>query len=441
MTSPTEPRAAFVHRSAGALTASLGWVRGLDWHARSRGRAGVLAVLSFTMWLNWGSTYYLLTVLAKPIAADTGWPLTSPIAGLALGLIVAGLVSPAVGRTIEHRGGRLVLAFGSAMLALGLMGLGFAASLAEYLAAWVVIGIGMAASLYDAAFAALGRLYGLGARSLISSLMLIGGFALVTTWPLTAFLAGTLGWRGACFCYAALHLFVGFPVHLLLWPAEARRPRRTRGRSEARPAPEIPGRAGGSATVLLLAANLTLQIAIGSALAVHILTLLQGLGIDLFAAVALSSLIWFSQGGGRLLELIFGQRFHPASEGLGASILVLAGLVLLLIAQPNAIALGLVLFGIGNGVRGIVKGTLPLALFGAEGYPALVGRLGLPTLLAQAMGPMLSAVFLTRWGAQPSLFVLAALALVNLLLSYVLYLAVPARATASEAARPAEGAR
>ncbi|HEX7967372.1 MAG TPA: MFS transporter [Stellaceae bacterium] len=415
----------------GVVVVRLAWARHLDWHSRRGGQAGIIAALSFTVWLNWGSTYYLLTVLAGPMAGNMGWPVTSLVAGLSAGLVIAGLASPAMGRAIERRGGRPVLAFGSFALASGLALLGLAQDLVSYFAAWVVLGIGMSASLYDAAFAALGRLYGLQARGMISSLMLIVGFALVTSWPLTALMVGALGWRGACFCYAAMHISLALPTHVFLLPRETARP-------VASPLVEAPAetsplqghaadqtKAGRSLLVWLVGTNLTLQIGIASALAVNLLTLLQSLGVAFTASVALGSLIWLAQGAGRLLEVSLGRRFHPVWEGVGASVFVLVGLVLLLAAQPLAIAVGLFLFGLGNGVRGIVKGTLPLVLFGAAGYATLVGRLGLPTLIAQAAGPALAAIALTKWGVMPSLLALTGLALVNLLLSYALRIALP----------------
>jgi len=76
-------------------------------------------------------------------------------------------------------------------------------------------------------------------------------------------------------------------------------------------------------------------------------------------------------------------------------------------------------------VRGILKGTLPLVLFGAEGYATLIGRLGLPTLIAQAAGPALGAVALAQWGAMPLLAILVALAALNLGLAAVLWMATP----------------
>lgn len=70
----------------------------------------------------WGSSYYLLTALAKPIAADTGWSMDWIIGALSLGLLVSGAVSPHVGRAIGRHGGRPVLAAACLLQASGLAG-------------------------------------------------------------------------------------------------------------------------------------------------------------------------------------------------------------------------------------------------------------------------------------------------------------------------------
>jgi MFS family permease len=392
----------------------------LGWHPRQGGRAGILMVLGLAQWLAWGSTYYLMTVIGRPIADDTGWHLATAVDGLSLGLVLAGLVSPRVGRTVERRGARPVLAAGSVLLATGLVVLALARSPAIYFGAWAVLGLGMGASLYDAAFAALGWLYGAEARRMIANLTLIGGLAMTVTWPLSAFLAETLGWRGTCLAYAALHLGLGLPLLLLL----PRQPVIAPEAARADPAPARPPRRGGI-LIWLVGANLTLQIGIGSVLAVHLLALLRGSHLTLGFAVALGSMMGACQVAGRAIETLVARRVHPVWEGVVASALVLLGFVLLLTGSPPVVTVALIVYGLGNGVRTIVKGTLPLVLFGAEGYAALIGRLGLPTLVAQAAGPALGALMLARYGAMSTLQLLAGLALVNLALSYALRLGLP----------------
>jgi MFS family permease len=405
---------------------------GVEWDARQGGKTGVTAVLTVTQWLSWSSTYYLVTVLAGPIVQDTGWSLTFVVAGLSLGLVIAGLASPFVGRAIELYGGGPILGVGSLTLALGLIDLGLAPNRFGYIAAWAILGVGMAASLYDAAFAALGRLYGLRARTVISNLMLIMAFTGTLSWPATALLTDALGWRGACLAYAGLHLLLALPLHFLLLPGkpglpvpDAAAPAATAGLPAV--VPGVPRGRRRLVVMWFLGANVTLQIVIGSVVTVHLLSLLQAIGVAYTAAVGLSSMIWLSQGGGRLVEALAGRRFHPVAQGVAASLLVLVGLALLLAGKPWTVGVGLALYGLGNGVRGILKGTLPLALFGAEGYARLVGRLGLPTLIAQAVGPALGSVALARWGILPLLIALLILAALNLLLSSALRMALPRR--------------
>jgi len=119
----------------------------------------VVTALGIVQILMWGSTFYLLAVLAPAIVADTGWSLRWVIAGVTIGLLVAGLISPRVGRLIDRHGGRPVLAFSAVAATAGFALLGLAPNLPVYVLAWVVLGIGMGTGLYDAAFAALGRLY------------------------------------------------------------------------------------------------------------------------------------------------------------------------------------------------------------------------------------------------------------------------------------------
>ena len=111
-----------------------------------------------------------------------------------------------------------MLATSNLLFAAGLVLLDLAHSLPILAAAWIVLGIGMGIGLYDAAFAALGRIYGTGARGAITGITLIAGFASTIGWPLTAWGASTIGWRETCLAWAALHLFVALPLNWFLLP-------------------------------------------------------------------------------------------------------------------------------------------------------------------------------------------------------------------------------
>lgn len=360
-----------------------------------RPRLLVIGALGIGQVLVWGSTYYLPAVLAKPTTQATGWPLAWVIGGLSLGLLVSGLISPKVGDLIERHGGRPVLMGSAVLTAAGLLGLAAAPNLAAYVAAWLVLGVAMGAGLYDPAFATLGRLYGHDARSAITSLTLIAGFASTVCWPLSALLLQHFGWRGACLAYAILQLAVVLPVYGFGLPREARlehvRLRPDAAATVSRP-PRFPLVFG------LVALTQTLASIIAAVVSVHLLTVLQQRGVPLDTAVALGAIVGPCQVGARLLDLMFGRRIHPVWETLIASVFVVVGLGLLMQGY-GAVWIGLVLYGGGIGLRSIVRGTLPLALFGSGGYASLMGRLAFPMLAAQAAAPSAGAILLQRSGA------------------------------------------
>jgi MFS family permease len=381
--------------------------------------AAVVTGLGLTQILAFGSTYYLPAVLAAPIAADTGWPLTWVVGGLSLGLLVAAIVSPRVGRAIDGHGGRLVLAASSVLLGLGLAGLSFAPSLPVYLAAWAVIGMGMGSGLYDASFATLGRLYGNDARRMIVRLTLLGGFASTVCWPFSAFLVEQVGWRGACLVYAAIHLFAALPIHLFLVPAPPRLVKETETSTQGDNRRALVAREHRVAFTLMASA-IALCSVISSVVAVHLLTILQAGGLSLAAAVSLGALVGPSQVGARVVEMVAGRYYHPIWTMLAAAVLVTIGVGLLLIDFP-VILLALVLYGAGVGIESIARGTLPLALFGARNYAALIGWIAMPSLLAQAISPSLGAALLEAMGSRGLLAALTGLAALNVVVVAALW--------------------
>jgi len=387
--------------------------------AQQPSRRVVITALGVAQILGWGTSFYFPAILAGPIVADTGWSLAWVVGGTSIGLLVAGLVSPQVGRLVHHKGGRPVLAASSVLFAAGLAGIGVAPTLPFYLLAWVVLGAGMGSGLYDAAFAALGRLYGRGARGPITNLTLFGGFASTVCWPLSAFLANSFGWRGACLIYAVMHLALALPLQLLMPPGRATDAvdaSISTGTGETvaiAPAPE-------NLIVALLALVMTLAAGIGSIMVVHLLIFLQARGVDLATAVAFGTLFGPAQVGARVLERVFGQHYHPIWTMIASCVLMFVGLLLLLDASA-ILAFAIVLYGAGYGISWIARGTLPLALFGPERYPILIGRLAFPSLIVQALSPAFGALLLQHYGAEATIAALTALAGVNLALIGMLW--------------------
>ena len=179
----------------------------------------IILALGTTQTLAWASSYYLPAILADPIARDLGVSSNWVFAAFSASLVISAMLGPRIGRQIDLVGGRPVLSISNLMLAAGLVLLGFAYSIPMLVVAWLLLGIGMGFGLYDAAFAALGRIYGEAARRAITGITLIAGFASTVGWPLSAWGLDKIGWRDTCFAWAAAHILIGLPINLLMLPA------------------------------------------------------------------------------------------------------------------------------------------------------------------------------------------------------------------------------
>ena len=344
--------------------------------------------------LAWASSYYLPAMLAPSMAQGLGLPASRVWLAFSLALVVSALLGPLAGRAIDRWGGRGVLSATSLVLAAGLLVLGLAQGPWTLHLGWVLIGAGMGAGLYEAAFATLVRLQGPAARTSITGITLIAGFASTVGWPLSAALEQALDWRGACLVWAALHLLVGLPLNAGLPRAPARPPvPAALDGGSASPEPPPPR------TAWLLAYVFAATWFVSTAMAAHLPQLLMAGGATLAAAVALGALVGPAQVAGRLLEFGLMRRLHPlhsarlaaAAHPLGAALWVLAG--------PVTAPLFALLHGAGNGVMTIAKGTLPLALYGPLGYGRRQGWIVAPSRFAQAFAPVLFGLCLQRWGS------------------------------------------
>jgi MFS family permease len=350
--------------------------------------------------LAWASTYYLPAMLATPMSRDLGMPAPLVFAAFSVALVASALVGPLAGHAIDRRGGRVVLAGTSLLFGIGLAGLGLVQGPWSMFAAWLIIGIGMGAGLYESAFASLVRLYGRDARGAITGITLIAGFASTVGWPLSAWMEARYGWRGACFGWAALHVLVGLPLNAWLPRTGYAGDDTDRGAAASPGAapvpPSAPQRPG--VTTALLSFMFATTWFISTAMAAHLPRLLEAVGASLAAAVAVGTLIGPAQVAGRLLEFGLLRRVHPLLSARLAAIAHPLGAAVLLLIGPVAAPAFALLHGAGNGILTIAKGTLPLVLFGAQGYGARQGWLMMPARVAQAAAPFLFGWALDAWG-------------------------------------------
>ncbi len=375
-----------------------------------------VAALSLSQLVGWGVTFYTVGVFGDRIVADTGWSRSLVHAGFSLALLVMGFVSPAIGRAIDRAGGRNVMAAGSVAGALALVGLATAHSLVHWYLAWILLGVAMRMSLYDACFAALVRIDPVGARRAITTVTLSGGLASTVFWFVGEALAARLGWRGATLVFAGF-AFATLPLHLAIprVPAvgapAAGQPAAAGGRTPPAPLATTPEETRQAAILFGIVAVSTSVLA--SALAAHLIPLLVALGLALPAAVAISSLRGVGQSAARFVEFASGSRLHPLDLSALACLslpLTLAFAPLAAVSQWAALVFS-VGGGAGNGLVTIARGAVPLVLFDHRAYGAITGRIGAPAFWFSALAPLATAFVLDTGGPLPTLALLAVPAL------------------------------
>ncbi len=349
-----------------------------------------VAALGSTQTLAWASSYYLPAILAEPIAAGLHISKSLFFGLFSASLLLQAVLGPSIGRAIDRRGGRGVLMLSNLVLAAGLVWLGLAQGAIGLAGAWLVLGLGMAMGLYDPAFAALTAIYGREARSAITGITLIGGFASTVGWPLSAWLNHAFGWRGACLGWAALNLALCLPINRFLIPLPA-----SAGPS-ATPAPDAPPPANGMAVLACVFGAVGF---VTGAMAAHLPGLLELAGASAPAAIGAAALMGPAQVAARLFEFGVLKRLHPLASTRLALLLHPFGAALLAVFGAPA-AIGFVLLhGGGNGLLTISRGTLPLALFGSAGYGRRTGMIVAPARVTTALAPLLFGLMMNRMGS------------------------------------------
>ena len=361
-------------------------------------RTRTVLALGTAQTLAWASSYYLPAMLAAPMARELGTDRPTVFAVFSMALMVSALSGPWAGRLIDRHGGRGVLMVSNTLFALGLLGMAASSGLIGLVLAWIAMGLAMGCGLYDAAFAALVKLYGRDSRRSITGITLIAGFASTVGWPLTTLFEHELGWRGACLAWAGLHLLLALPLNASL-PRSAAPAPAPRSAPAAEPATDQPPSPPPRNTAPLLALLFSMLGFVSTSMAAHLPALLQACGASLAVAVLAGSLMGPAQVAARLFEFGVLRRVSPlVSARLAALMHPLGATLLLVLGAPAALAFAL-LHGGGNGLLTIVRGTLPLAIFGPSGYGARQGWIALPGRLLGALSPWLFGLALERVGA------------------------------------------
>src|SRR5215831_3987462 len=366
--------------------------------------------LGITQITAWGTSYYCLGVLAKPIVAETGWPMTTVFLGFSVALLVMGLISTTVGGLIDRFGARAVMAVGTIIVTAGLVALAQVNDPTGYLAVWAIIGVGMRCCLYDAAFAALVQVTPTRGRTAISYVTLYGAYASTVFWVIGHYLNEAFGWRGTLIIFAAINLVVCLPLN---WIGLARRePPEPTGVAPVAPTaspdgPQLEGRKR-LLGIGLFAIIMSLNGFVFGVISLQLVPLLEAAGLAGAIAVWVASLKGHGQFAGRLVEISFGRNLKAMTIARIAIAVVPASLVVLFFARGEVwqLAAFTLLLGASQGVITIVRGAVPLALFGAQGYGTVLGLIATPILLVNAFSPTIFALLVDQFGWQVSMYAL-----------------------------------
>jgi len=363
-----------------------------------------IAALGVTQIIGYGTLYYSFSILEPSISRDFAWSSEWIFGAFSAALLIGGLAAPLTGRSIDRFGAGRVMAGGSLVAALALVGCALAPSGTAFVPALFAIEIASTLVQYGAAFSLLVQRHHDRAQRSIVYLTLIAGFASTIFWPLTTWLHSVMTWQQVYLIFAASHLILCLPIHVWL----------SRPASSARAArPEEADRAGraGAALVaegvlapqarrrgfVLMAAAFAFESFISSAILVHMLPMLQALGLGL-AGVLVSTVFGPSQVASRFINMVFGKGMSQLTLAIISAALLPGALVVLSVSAPSlpGAVLFAILFGMGSGLYSIVGGTLPLELFGPRGYGTLQGKITSVRLIVGSTAPFAFAVMMDR---------------------------------------------
>ncbi|QIG46659.1 MFS transporter [Nordella sp. HKS 07] len=376
--------------------------------------------LGVTQVVGYGTLYYAFAVLEPYISREFGWPSSWSFGCLSLALLIGGLAGPFAGRLIDERGARLIMSWGSVASSIALVALAVSQNLITFALALIIVEVTSVLVLYDAAFAAIAQITGRqAARRAITQMTLLGGFASTVFWPITHFLVETMDWRSVYLIFAAINLSVCLPIHLWVLSQTAEPIAngliaREDGDEQSTLPPQDRMRA-----MLWLIAYFCLTGFVYSSFNIQWVSALQNAGFTSAVAVGVGVLMGPSQVAIRFLDMLFGKTLHPLATGAISSLFLVVALAALMLAGAGVAAAVVfaVLFGLSQGLSSIVRGTIPLALFGRSGYGARLGRISAISVAVKSCAPFVFALILGSAGpttAFAATAVLAGLSLVVL---------------------------
>ncbi|QOG12351.1 MFS transporter [Arcobacter sp. FWKO B] len=354
--------------------------------------------LGITSTIGYGTLFYSFTIMSLEFENEFGWSKSFIFGIFSLGLLLGGLISPFIGKKLDKYGAQVVMSIGSFLAALGMLFISFVETKFGFILSLLYIEIVATFVLYEAAFVALSQIAKEKARLPMAQITLIAGFASTIFWPLITFLLEIMSWRDVYLVLSLLHLCIALPLHLFMLKNRTLKSGVT-NYIDSKGVFQLTQKQKDKAIVLLAITLCLIAIPI-AAIQLHLLSVLQSFGIEAIIAVALGALIGPSQVGARVVEMIFSNKTTPIQSAIISNILIFLSLISLLLSVYEILfaTLFVVLYGAGQGLNYIARGSLPLYILSADSFGKNSGILNLFIKITTAISPFSVALLLDFFG-------------------------------------------
>jgi MFS family permease len=375
----------------------------------------IVAALSVTETVTWGIVYYGFPVFLRAMERDLEASRVAITGALSVGLGVSALAALPVGRWIDRHGGRGLMTAGSCLATVLTLAWARVEHVAGLYAVWLLMGLAMAATLYEPAFAVIVSWFPRGRDRALLTVTLAAGLASTIFMPIEAWLLDRVGWRAALTILGAVLALVTVPVHALLLRRGPARlpPPRAAGASEATPPDATLRAASRSAAFWVLLGAFFVSNFATAALSTHLIPYLVGRGYAPAVAALVVGWMGAMQLPGRLV-------FVPIAARLGARVMVAAVFLAQALGVGQLPLLGAIgtlvpfvlLQGAANGMATLARATSVAEIFGTRHYGAIAGAVALGANGARAVGPVGASLLWVALGSYAAVFWVLAGALV-----------------------------
>ena len=364
--------------------------------------------LGISQIIGYGTLMYAYAILLPHMAEDLGLSLSDVFGILSLGLFFGGLMSPVAGKLVDRYGGRWVMTIGSVVAAGAVLSLSRVDSTPKLFVAILLAESAGMFVLYNVAFASVARLdLSIPPQKSISIITLFGGVASTIFWPLTLALYTALGWQSTWVVLGIALLLTCVPIHFIALRGTEITPD-SPPRSPRPNWPELTGPLRKQGMLWMVISFVCSGYIMGAVMTLWV-TNVQDLGHSATLAALAGAVIGPFKTVGRFFEMVVSRNLYPRVTYALSLGLMFAGFSVLLVVGFTlpGLMLAAALYGMGDGIKTIARGTLPLALFGAKGYGARLGWISFVQMGINASAPFAFAWLTQAYGGWWSFLVMA----------------------------------